>query len=92
MLAFRAHRCLIVVAIKLTEKHLVHRGEEPFDAATTSGLDWNGEGQSNFEIRADLLQMTRGEIAPVIGVEHFWDTTNTPARILFAPDGLTQRQ
>ena len=77
------------VAGELTQKHLVYRPKESLDAPAASGLAWNGEDQPDFEIRADLLQMTGSKVAAVIGVQHLRDTANRPARILFAPDGLT---
>ena len=80
------------VAVEFTEEHLVDRRKESLNAAATSRLSRQGKDQPNFQIRADLLQMTRGEIAAVIGVEHLRDAAHIPARIFFTPDRLPERQ
>ena len=45
-----------------------------------------------FKIRANLLQMAGGEVTPIVRIKHIRDAANDPARILFAPNCLTQRQ
>ena len=41
--------------------------------------DAKGEDQVDVQIGSDLLQMARGEIRAVVGVEAAWDTAHGPA-------------
>ncbi len=80
------------IAVQLAQKHLVHGREKPFDAATTPWLARNGKDQPDLQIRAYLFQMIGCEVAAIVRVKHLGDATHDPARILFAPNCLTQRQ
>ena len=80
------------VALQLAQEHLVHRAEEAFDPPTPSRLAWDGEDQSDVQIRAHLFQVSRPEVAPVVGVEDIGDAAHTPARIVLAPHRLAKRE
>ena len=53
---------------------------------SASGLARPREDELHLEVGGDLLQMLRGEVLPVIGVESARDATDVPAWITLAPD------
>jgi hypothetical protein len=69
-----------------------HSREESFDAASAPGLAGNREHQPHFQVRAHLFQMLGCEVAPIVRVENVRGAAHDPARVLFAPDSLTQSQ
>jgi hypothetical protein len=75
-----------------TDTSARERREEPLNTATPSGYSRCREDELNLQIRADLVQVLRGKIAAIIGIEDLWNTANVPARIFLTPNGLAQRQ
>jgi hypothetical protein len=70
----------------------VDRREEPLDPPSASGLARPREDELHLEVGGDLLQMLRGEVLPVIGVESARDATDVPAWITLAPDRQAEGQ
>jgi hypothetical protein len=51
-----------------------------------------GKDQPHLDVGGDLFEVGRGEVAAVIGVEHFGDAEDRPVRVGPPPDRLPERQ
>jgi hypothetical protein len=83
---------LASIARKPAEKHLRQRFKEALNFPPAARLADRGENKPDFQVGRHLLQMLRGEIAAMIGVEHLGDAADMPAGLGLAPDRLAKRQ
>lgn len=80
------------VPVQLTQEHFVQRPEDAFDATAAPRPTRKREDEPNPEVRSDLLQMMRREVAPVVDIEDVREPAHAPARVALAPDSLAQGQ
>jgi hypothetical protein len=78
------------IAGEATEQQLLNRVEEAFDPASAARHARLGEHRDHLEVGVDLLQVGRGEIAAMVGIEPCGDAADMPLRRGFAPDGLSE--
>ena len=64
--------------------------KEPLDFSPASRLPDRGEDQPNLEVDRHLLDVARGEIAAVVGVQDLRDAADVPPRRCFSPDRLAK--
>ncbi len=87
---FRDRRAGRGVAGERAEEELIDRLEEALDAAAAAWLPLGRKVQHDVQVGGDLLEVARGEVAAVVGIELLRDAADVPGRVSFVPDSLMQ--
>src|SRR5438094_10084847 len=74
----------------MAQEELVDRLEDAFNFAAPARLAGDREHQKHVQVSGYLLEMMRGEVAAMVGIERFGDATHRPVRVTLAPDRLPQ--
>jgi len=64
--------------------------EEPFDLPPALRPGDGAVDEADVQVGADLAQVVAGEVAPVVGVEDFWQAADDPPGVGLRSDGLPQ--
>jgi hypothetical protein len=76
----------------VAQEELIDSPKDALDLASPARLASDREHQGDVQIGGNLLEVVRGEVAAVVGVERVRDAAHRPVRIPLAPDRLPQRE
>src|SRR5947209_10031222 len=76
----------------MAQEQLIDGLEDPLDFASPAWLANDREHQCHVQVSSYLLEVLRGEVAAVVGIERLGDAAHGPVRVTLAPDRLAQRE